>query len=371
AAGQIRYAETTREGEIFEFGNLRLRVLETPGHTDDSLSFALFDTEFGDDAIGIFTGDALFIGDVGRTDFYPERAEEVAGLLYDSLQKILALGDQTLLYPAHGAGSVCGDNMADREFSSLGYERKYNDKLRIESREQFIREKLAEHHYQPPYFRLMEKLNLTGATPVPRVTTPAPLSADEFRNLEDETVVLDVRTVSAFLGAHVPGSLAIPAPTIPGFAGWYIQPGQPVALVADSPGQAQEAAIHLTRMGLDNLQGFLSAELPEWSAMGLPFHTLPTVSVDEIHRRCQQPVENWQLLDVRSITEREQDAIEGSVHIYVGELAQQLDRLDRNRHYTVMCASGERATIAASVLARSGFDRVDVFMGSFGAWKST
>ncbi|MFC4257854.1 rhodanese-like domain-containing protein [Marinobacter lacisalsi] len=371
AAGDVTYADTTRDGETFEFGNLRVQVLETPGHTDDSLSFALFDTDFGEDAVGVFTGDALFIGDVGRTDFYPDRAEEVAGLLYDSLQKIMALGDQALLYPAHGAGSVCGDNMADREFSSLGYERRGNRMVGINSREQFIREKVTEHHYQPPYFRLMEKLNLTGADPAPRVATPPPLSPGEFRRLPDRTAIVDVRNVSAFLGAHLPGSLAIPAPMVPAFAGWYIEPGQPVVLVAADPAQARLASEHLIRIGLDNLQGFLTTDMPEWSAKGLPFHSLPVMHVDDIRERFRKPPEGWQLLDVRSITEYQGEAIEGSVHAYVGELPQKLDQLDRNRHYTVMCASGARATIAASILERAGFSRVDVFLGSFGAWKST
>lgn len=371
AAGDVIYAETTREGDTFEFDNLKVQVLETPGHTDDSLSFALFDTDFGDDAVGVFTGDTLFIGDVGRTDFYPDRAEDVAGLLYDSLQKILALGDQALLYPAHGAGSVCGDNMADREFSSLGYERKYNDKLGISSRDQFIREKTAEHHYQPPYFRLMEELNLTGAAPAPRVMAPRPLTPAEFHKLPDNTAIVDARTVSAFLGAHLPGSLAIPASMIPAFAGWYIEPGQPVVLVAADPDQARDAARHLMRIGLDNLSGFLTTDMPEWSARGLPFHSLPVMHVDDIRERFREPPEGWQLLDVRSKTEYEEEAVDGSVHIYAGELPQQLDRLDPGRHYTVMCASGARATIAASVLERAGFTRVDVFLGSFGAWKST
>src|SRR3546814_312993 len=151
------------EGDAFLLGTLLIKALETPGHTDDSLSFALYDTEFGADAVAVFTGDALFVGDVGRTDFYPDRAAVVAGLLYDSLGKIMALGDQAILYPAHGAGSVCGNSMADREFSTLGYERRHNPMLQIGDRVAFIEKKLAEHHYQPPYFKLMEKLNREGA----------------------------------------------------------------------------------------------------------------------------------------------------------------------------------------------------------------
>lgn len=371
AAGDVAYAETVHDGDRFEFGNLHLQVLETPGHTDDSVSFAISDTDFGDDPVGVFTGDTLFIGDVGRADFYPDRAEEVAGLLYDSLQKLLALGDQALIYPAHGAGSVCGDNMADREFSSLGYERRFNPMLQIQSRDTFIAKKVAEHHYQPPYFRQMEKLNLHGASAAPRVITPRPLTPKQFRELSSETAIIDARTVSAFLGAHLPGSLAIPAPMIPAFAGWYIEPGRPVVLVASTPEQAHEAAQHLVRIGLDNLTGFLTTDMPEWSAMGLPFQSLPALYVEDIRQRLESPPEQWQLLDVRSKTEYEDEAIDGAIHIYAGELAQQLDELDPNRHYTVMCASGARATIAASVLERAGFRQVDVFLGSFGAWKST
>ena len=136
-------------------GSSKIRVLETPGHTDDHLAFALFDTAYADSAVGVFTGDALFVGDVGRTDFYPDRREEVAGLLFDSLNKITALGDQAIVYPAHGAGSVCGSGMAEREFSTIGHERLNNPRLLIRDRTEFIRVKVNENHYQPPYFQLM------------------------------------------------------------------------------------------------------------------------------------------------------------------------------------------------------------------------
>ncbi|MEZ6183699.1 MAG: MBL fold metallo-hydrolase [Planctomycetota bacterium] len=169
-AGPVAYAETVREGERLELGQLILEVLETPGHTDDHLAFALFDQDYPDGAVGVFTGDALFVGDVGRADFYPERREQVAGQLYDSLQKLLALGDQALIYPAHGAGSVCGSGVAERGFSSIGLERR-NPLLQLD-REAFVARKLAETHYIPPYFQLMRRLNLEGAPPPPRVLRP-------------------------------------------------------------------------------------------------------------------------------------------------------------------------------------------------------
>ncbi|ATD28115.1 MBL fold metallo-hydrolase [Vibrio metschnikovii] len=207
AAGKVVYADTTREGDEFTIGEVQIRVLETPGHTDDSLSFAFYDMEFGEDAVGVFTGDALFVGDVGRTDFYPDRAREVAGLLYDSLQKLCALGDQAVIYPAHGAGSVCGDAMANREVSTIGYERRNNHRLKIADREAFIAAKIAEHHKQPPYFRHIEAGNLQGASDVGAKLQPAALEITEFQEAVSRAIVLDVRSTSAFLGAHLPGSI--------------------------------------------------------------------------------------------------------------------------------------------------------------------
>lgn len=370
AAGEVSYACTVREGETFDLGPLKLRVLETPGHTDDSLSFAVFDTDFGDEAVGVFTGDALFIGDVGRTDFYPERAEEVAGLLYDSLAKILTLGDQAIVYPAHGAGSVCGDNMADREFSTLGYERRNNPMLRIGERRDFIDRKLAEHHYQPPYFRLMERLNLEGAEAPRRVMTPPALTAEDVRRASGEATLVDLRGVTAFLGGHLPGSLALSADMVPAFAGWLLDPQEDLVLIADDAAEAATAARHLARIGYDRVLGYLSTALTGWTAAALPFRSTPVVDVETVAGRVNEQPNGWTLLDVRGASEVAEGIIEGAETVYVGELPQQLERLDRERRTTVMCASGARATIAASLLLRAGFRDVEVFLGSMGAWRN-
>ena len=180
ADGEVVYARTTREGDKHKIGSLQIEVLETPGHTLDHVAYVLYDSEYPEGAVGVFTGDALFIGDVGRTDFYPDRKHEVSGLLFDSLRKICSLGDQAILYPAHGAGSVCGSGMADREFSTIGHERRNNPLLQIEDRAAFIDRKVNENHYQPPYFRLMERLNLVGGSPAPRSCGPPPLSLDQL-----------------------------------------------------------------------------------------------------------------------------------------------------------------------------------------------
>lgn len=367
--GEVTYAETTMEGDEYAFGELSLKVLETPGHTYDSLSFAMYDKASGEKAVGVFTGDALFIGDVGRTDFYPDRAKEVAGLLYDSLQKILGLGDQAILYPAHGAGSVCGSGMADREFSTLGYERQYNPPLGIGDREDFIRQKVKEQHYVPPYFETMERLNLEGTSATPNKPATYPLDVESVaRCREAGSVLLDVRPTEAFCSAHVPGSLALSVAMIPAFAGWLLKEGDRLVLVADGAEQAASAMRQLARIGFDNVLGYLPGMM-EWITTGRSFDVLPPVDAATVKRRQDEGREGWTLLDVRGVDEVEEQQIGGSRHIYLGELPGRLNELDREQAYTVMCGSGVRATVAASVLRAQGWKSVDVFLGSMKAWK--
>src|SRR6056297_697602 len=368
AAGDVVYAETVREGEEFRIGSILVRVLETPGHTDDSLSFAFYDPAFGDDAVGVFTGDALFIGDVGRTDFYPDRAREVAGLLYDSLQKLCALGDQAVIYPAHGAGSVCGNAMADREVSTIGYERRHNSRLRITDRDEFIEAKIAEHHRQPPYFRHMEAGNLEGASAVGASLRPAALNTGDFLEAAAGARVLDVRSASAFMGAHLPGSIAIPEHMIAGFAGWFLSPDDELALVAEGPDQAERAATALARIGYDRIVGFLAPSLAGWASAGQAFGSIRVADTDEVKRRVESGAEDWTLLDVRDDDEVEEGRVPGARHAYLGELPEALKDLDSRRRYTVMCGSGSRATIAASLMLRGGFEHVEIYLGSFAAW---
>lgn len=365
AAGEVRYAETVRDAQAVQLGDLRLKVMETPGHTDDSISIAVYDDASGKDAVAVFTGDALFIGDVGRTDFYPDRAEEVAGLLYDSLQRILALGDQALVLPAHGAGSVCGSGMADREFSTLGHERLNNPRLQITDRNKFIKLKVAEHHYQPPYFRHMEALNLSGTDPM--YPQPAALGVEDIKGFGDQVVRVDVRSAEAYASAHLPGSLCVPEGMIPAFAGWLIKPAQRLVLIAENADQAWQAARHLGRIGFDRVEGYL-AGIMDWVTAGEPFGAVDFVDTATVEQRLNKPSADWQLLDVRGLDEVEAQRMPEALHVYVGELPDKLKELDSNKACTVMCGSGQRAAIAASVLERAGYNNVDVYLGSMAAW---
>lgn len=366
--GPIDYASTARDGDRFAIGSLVIEVKETPGHTDDHLAFAVYDDNYDDGAVAVFTGDALFVGDVGRTDFYPDRAEEVAGLLYDSLQKILNLGDQAILYPAHGAGSVCGSGMAAREFSTLGHERKNNPRLQIGDRDRFIQKKITEIHYKPPYFSLMERLNAEGAQPADRIMAPKPLTLPEFKAVDADHVI-DIRDPTAFAAGFLPGSVCIPVSMIPAFAGWFVGEGETMALVAEQQEDLRQAMVHLSRIGLDNVVGGLTG-IVDAIAQGEAFESLPMVATDTVADRLESGDNSWTLLDVRAADEVEQGSIDKAEHIYAGHLNEQWRDLDRQRPYTVMCASGMRATIAASWLASKGFEKLDVYLGSMGAWKA-
>ncbi|WP_293921897.1 MBL fold metallo-hydrolase [Sphingobium sp. UBA5915] len=363
----VVYAKTAREGDCFAIGQLKIRAMETPGHTDDHLADVLFDTAYPDKAVGVFTGDALFVGDVGRTDFYPDRREEVAGLLFDSLRKLLALGDQAIIYPAHGAGSVCGSGMADREFSTIGHERLNNPRLQITDREEFIRLKVNENHYQPPYFRLMERLNVEGGSAPPPVMRPRRLSLAQARDCKADHLV-DIREPMAYASGHLPGAMSLPVDMISAFAGWFIHEGESVALIASDEDQLAAALEHLVRIALDNVVGGYVGMVPA-AAKGVAVQQTPMIDTNEVEIRLGG-AEGWTLLDVRDADERAKSAIDGSHHIYVGQLNDRWQELDKNRHYTLMCASGMRATVAAGWLASRGFEKLDIYLGSMGAWKA-
>ncbi|MEN3975949.1 MBL fold metallo-hydrolase [Emcibacter sp. SYSU 3D8] len=368
ADGDVVYADTARDGDRFQIGQLIVEVLETPGHTYDHLAFVLHDKDYPDGPVGVFTGDALFVGDVGRADFYPDRKEEVAGLLFDSLQKILRLGDQTILYPAHGAGSVCGSGMAEREFSTLGHERRNNPRLRITDRDEFIRLKVNENHYQPPYFRLMGRLNLEGGKQAPRVMRPRSLSLDELKAAGADHLV-DIRDPMAYASGHLPGSMSLPVDMISAFAGWFIRENDTVVLIASDASQLCAAMEHLSRIALDKVIGGYVGVVGA-AAKGEKMDAVPMIGTPEVARRLREDRNTWTLLDVRDADERASDAIAGSEHIYVGTLNERYRDLDKSMSYTLMCASGMRATVAAGWLASQGFANLDIYLGSMGAWKA-
>lgn len=364
----FRFGNPVRAGDIFEIGKLQIRILETPGHTRESVSIALADLSFSEDPVAVFTGDALFIGAVGRTDL---NEDPVAGAdtLYDSVHRILALGDGVLLYPAHGAGSVCGSHLAQRNFSSLGFERAHSEVLHLDRRA-FVERKVAENPYRPPYFDRMEQVNLIGAPKNPDPPVPSPATVDEFAHaVESESLLpLDIRDPQAFSGGHIPGVLSIPLDLVPSFAGYLLPYDRPIGLVTDEYEPARTAASYLFRLGYDDVRVFLWGGMTQWAASGRELESTPGTSAAGLQSRLDRG-ETLTVLDVRQISERQEEgAVPGSMHTYVGELPQKLDEIPRDKPIVTYCNSGLRAIIAASILQRSGYKRVEYFPGSFQAW---
>ncbi len=365
------YGEGVCEGDTFDVGDLCLRILETPGHTFESISIVVTDKNYGKDAVAVFTGDALFIGDVGRTDFFPDQARKVAGALYDSIfGKLLPLGDQTIIYPAHGAGSVCGDSMASREFSTIGHERLHNPVLQKKDRESFIDFKVHEHHYMPPYFKKMEQYNQFGSPPLHSLPQPVPMNAKDVRKAQaNGAVLLDLRSPEAYAGAFIPGSLAMPLEMIPAYAGYLLDYDTDIILIPETREQIPAAVAHLIRIGYDRLAGYLKGGMHSWETEGLQYDRIGAVHAAGIGQRLQNN-ENLTLLDVRKISEYKQSRLAGATHIFLGELPDRIDELDPDKPIITFCGSGMRAIIAASILKQNGFTRVEDSLGSMRACKN-
>ncbi len=361
----FEYGNAVSEGDTFQIGQLRLAVLETPGHTFESISLVLADESFGGDPLAAFTGDALFVGDVGRTDFLPD-AREAAALLYDSVfEKLLALGDGVIVFPCHGAGSVCGKGMAAREFSTMGYERANSPVLQL-GREDFIEHKMSERHHVPPYFKRMEQYNLEGAPPLDVLPNLPPLSPVALaEQVEAGAVVVDVRSAEAFAAAAVPGSLAIPTGMLSAFAGWLLPYEQPLALVVERESEVEEAVRHLVRLGYDDMAGYM-AGMERWETSAAGYQHLGVVKPRELADIAASGGD-FTILDVRSEDEFVEKHIPGALNIYLGKLPGHLDEVPADRPVITVCSSGRRALVAAAVLKRGGFDDVRVGFGSIAA----
>lgn len=361
SALDFRYGTPVREGDTFSLGSLELEVLETPGHTYESISIAVRDTSISDECLMIFVGDVLFAGETGRVDFFgPEKIPETAGLLYDSIhENILPLGDHVVICPAHGAGSVCGADIRDMDTTTAGYERLTNPYLQM-GRDEFIEYKKSERLYTPPYFRRMEENNLRGVKVNKSHLEALPLQ--DFRELMGEGAqVVDVRNPTSFCGGHIPGSLNIWQDGFAAFAGYFLNYEDPILLVDDGRG-VDSVRRSLIRLGYDNMAGYLAGGFPPWYMAGLEIQKLDAISVHEL----REMEGDFLLLDVRKITDRERFHIEGSEHIWVGDLPDNIDLIPE-KDVVIYCDSGYKSTIAASILESHGF-RVSTVLGGIGAW---
>jgi len=361
------------DGFELRVGTIRLKALETPGHTEESICLVV--TDEGQDAAkspwAALTGDTLFIGDVGRPDLSKKHtAAELAGMLYDSLHnKLLQLPDHVLVYPAHGAGSLCGRNMRAERSSTIGTERLTNYALQIKSREEFVRQLTTNLPARPEYFLQDAEINRTGATTLSELPDLPAITPEELKSLlEDGVIALDVRSDDEFAAGHVPGSINIAlSGQFASWAGVILGLSAGPVLIAASPEQSSEARLRLARVGIENVRGQLHGGVSAWQQAGFALAVLPQITVKTLDARLQH--QTSQVLDVRREPEWHAGHIEGAIWWPLDNFKIAPPEIDHDAPIAVHCKGGYRSMIACSLLQRAGFRNVSNVSGGFDAWQ--
>lgn len=358
-----------RDGFSLRFGQIEVRALETPGHTPESTCLVVTDHEKNaDKPWAVFTGDTLFIGDVGRPDLAEGYTpQQLAGALYDSLhQKLLTLPDDVLVYPAHGAGSLCGRNMRADRFSTIGTERLTNAALQLKTRDEFVRELTSKLPPRPLYFAEDAAINREGAEALGELPPLPPLSPDDIREAQAHGyVVLDTRSGEDFARGHVPGSVNIGlGGQFASWAGTLLGLGARIVLVGESDEKAAEARMRLARVGIEHVAGYLKNGVSSWSEAGNSLERIPQITAAQLRERLEQLT----VLDVRREPEWQAGHIESAHWHALDDFPRALPQLDRDTPVAVHCKSGYRSIIAASLLRRAGFRNVTDVIGGWDAW---
>lgn len=363
-----------KDGESFQFGRCRFEFLQTPGHTMESVCIVM--TDLGDPTRpqAIFTGDTLFVGDVGRPDLSATHTpQELAALLYSSLHdKLLTFPDDTQIYPAHGAGSLCGRQMGSERSSTIGRERLTNYALQARSSEEFVHVLTDGLPPRPEYFGRDVELNRHGAAPLGEVPPPVPVHAPEVFKLQAEgAIVLDTRPAMQFAVAHVPGSVHI---ALSGqYASWaarILGLDKRIILVGEDGDYLRESQMRLTRVGIENVKASLEDGIAGWIAGGYELDYIPQVSVQEFEELREREGDHIAVLDVREPGEVEAGAMENSFRIPLGQLQNRVHELDKTKLIVVHCKGGYRSSIATSILRRAGFRDIANLTGGYDAWKA-
>jgi len=364
-----------RDGDEIAFGTVKLRFLETPGHTLESVSILVFDNEQSSTVPDmVLTGDTMFIGDVGRPDLMGAHtpATQLAGMLFDSLhKKLLTLPDQVKVYPAHGAGSMCGRNISSETSSTIGDQRRFNYALQPMTRDDFIKVMTTDLPEAPSYFGRDAKINLEGPSLLDQLPTPVALGPEAVQKLQrGGHLVLDTRPSSQYGTGHIPGSLHISlAGQFASWAGTMIDPNLPILLVTENAEAVTEARTRLARVGLENVSGYLDGGILSWHNAGLPLATTQQISVQELHHRIREHSLDT-VIDVRRQTEWNGGHMENAVHAPLSHLEEVIASGDRNKRIAIVCSGGFRSSIATSVLERLGFRNLSNVVGGMTAWNS-
>ncbi len=352
------------DGDELTLGKINLKFLETPGHTPEGITIVAEDTENSDAPLKIFTGDTLFIGDVGRPDLIGSKgftAEEMGGMLYDSLrEKILKLPDETEVYPAHGAGSLCGKSLSKETWSTLGEQRKTNYALKEMSKEEFIKIVAADQPEAPAYFAASAAQNLKGSASLEHLAKPEALSTEEIENFDG--IVLDVRQNTDFGAGYVPNAINIAlGGQFASWAGTLITIGTPVVIAADTRDQVDEAFMRMARVGIETVKGFVL--MKDFTGEKKMVEQAPVEKAKDA-----TAAENVQFVVVRNPAEHASGHAAGTINLPLNTLSRELDHLNPELPTYVLCQGGYRSSLGTSILENAGFKEIYTVTGGTKAW---
>jgi hydroxyacylglutathione hydrolase len=370
AAGATFPHVAVDDGYKLRVGKLDLEVLATPGHTPESISLLVTDKEQGEQPWAVLTGDTLFIGDVGRPDLSPTHTPvQLAGMMYDSLHnKLMTLPDGVMVYPAHGAGSLCGRNMRAERFSTIGTERLTNYALQIKDRDEFVRQMTSNLPARPDYFLEDAAINRAGAPALSELPELKPIAPQELKVMLDKgAMALDVRPGEEFIAGHVPDSVSIPlSGQFASWAGAVLGLASKPVLIAATPEQVSEARVRLARIGIEDVAGYLEGGVEGWRQAGLPVAQVSQIAPQELATRLAKG--NIGVLDVRREAEFEAGHIEGADWHPLDRFKAALPEIAKDAPVAVHCKGGYRSLIAVSLLERAGYHNVVDVAGGFDAW---
>jgi hydroxyacylglutathione hydrolase len=362
--------EKVNDGERFEFGEVLVTARHTPGHTPEHMSYLLADIDHPDEPWGILTGDSLFVSSAGRPDLLGEKhTKQLAEQQFHTLRDFyLKMPDHVMIYPNHGAGSPCGADISARMSSTIGYERKFNKFLQFADAKSFTDFAIKTAPPVPHYYPVMKRVNAQGPEilgNLPRVPALPPKAFKEA--IEKKAgVLVDTRTMVSFGGGHIPGALNIGgSPILSIWAGWMLDPDQPILLVLESDDDLEPIVRLFVRTGYTKFAGYLPGGMKAWDAAGFPLERIGQMNVHELNERKS----SLQVLDVRSPGEWKKGHVPGARHIFVPELRGRVGELDRSKPTAIYCGSGYRASIATSILKPQGFNELWNVPGSWEAWK--
>lgn len=357
-----------QEDKPIQHDTLKISLVNTPGHTPESAVFLIADLERTDKPILAFTGDTLLVGDVGRPDLFPEKKEELAGKLYESLSKLSKLADYIEVYPAHGMGSLCGRALSAKLWTTLGIEKQWNEAFSLHPKDVFIKDLLAVMPEAPDHFSRCSEINRLGPTKLKDLPIPEPLGPDQFqKKMESEALVVDVRSFIEYAGAHIPQAYAVPLQgKFSTYAGWVLPFDHPILLVVENQKQLDEALRGLRAVGHDNVTGYLDGGINRWINSGKKTNHIETISIQEFHEIKDDP--DYTLLDNRLKSEWDEGHIEGTIHAPTPDIRERYQEWDPDKPVVTFCNTSNRSILAASLLKQRGFKRVLNMVGGTTAW---